>query len=318
MEEIPGSARPQRSRRRTALFIGAAFLAVIVAGALAVWIGSPRPTDLAGTVDRRAKETGATVVPLIDVAPVMREAVVATEDERFFRHHGVDLLGVARAVAYDASHLSLSQGASTITEQLGKQLYLGGNDHSPWRKLEDAALAIRIEGQASKDQILQDYLNTVYFGHGSYGVAQASRRFFGLPPSRLGLAQASLLAGLIQSPSGYDPFSNPAGARRRQADVLQSMVRNGFVTASEGERDLAQPLPLRHGPVLPPISGVSLGPIPMFSGVELSLGVLLLLAAAGLAFLVRRPTHRRALVKALPLPVGLVALLALARSLRVA
>ena len=306
-------------RRRRILFaLTGSVPAVLVVGAIVVWIASPRPTDLNGTVRRHAAATGAIIVPLADVAPVMREAVVATEDERFFRHHGIDLLGVARAVAYDASHLSLSEGASTITEQLGKELYLGGDDHSAWRKLQDAGLALRIEGEASKDLILQDYLSTVYFGHGSYGVDEASRRFFGEPPSRLDLARASLLAGLIQSPSGYDPYTRPEIARQRQAEVLASMVRTGSITANEGSRVLDAPLPLRGGPSLPPLGGATLSPGPMFSGPELGLGLLLLFGAVGVAVLARRPGRRPVLLKAAPAALGLVALLALARSLRVA
>src|SRR2546429_9136727 len=106
----------------------------------------------------------------------MREAIVATEDERFYRHDGIDAVGILRAVPYDLSHLSLAQGASTITEQLAKLVYLGGDDSSAWAKLRDAAIALHIESQYSKEQILGDYLNTVYFGAGAVGVEPASKR----------------------------------------------------------------------------------------------------------------------------------------------
>ena len=150
--------------------------------------------------------------------------MVATEDERFYRHHGIDLIGVLRALPYDLVHLSFAQGASTITEQVAKVLYLNGNDHSLWRKLEDAAVAVKLEGRYDKEQILGAYLNSVYFGEGAYGVWRASERYFGVSPRSLDLAQASLLAGLIQAPSAYDPFRDPALARARQVEVLRAMV----------------------------------------------------------------------------------------------
>src|SRR5262249_42018545 len=160
--------------------------------------------------------TGGRVVPLSAVAPALQHAVVATEDERFYGHHGVDVVGVLRALPYDATHLSLAQGASTITEQVAKLLYLNGDDRTPWRKLQDAALALKLENRYSKTQILDAYLDSVYFGEGAYGAWAASARYFGVSPAHLGTSQASLLAGLIQAPSAYDPRRHPALARERQ------------------------------------------------------------------------------------------------------
>src|SRR5205823_2251426 len=179
---------------------------------------------------------GGTFVSLSGIAPVMQQAVVAAEDERFWGHHGIDTIGIARAVAYDASHLSLSEGASTITEQLAKELYLDGNDRSPIRKIQDAILAFRLESALTKDQILAAYLNTVYFGEGATGIAAASARYFGVPPSELTLAQASLLAGLIRSPSADDPLIDPAAARARQGSVLRAMVGADDVTQAQAVR----------------------------------------------------------------------------------
>ncbi len=99
---------------------------------------------------------------------------MATEDERFYRHHGIDVVGVLRAIPYDVSHGSLRQGASTIPEQLAKLLYLGGNAHSPWRKLKAALLALRLEAHYSRETILSAYLNSIYLGAGAYGVEAAS------------------------------------------------------------------------------------------------------------------------------------------------
>ncbi len=139
-------------------------MAALVFVGAAAWLTSPSGGRLDARVHARLRGGSGRYVVLERVAPILREAVVATEDERFHRHHGVDLIGLLRALPYDLAHLSLAQGASTITEQLGKLLYLGGNDHTPWRKLEDAALAVKLENRYSKEQLLAGYLNSAYFG----------------------------------------------------------------------------------------------------------------------------------------------------------
>ena len=193
------------------------------------------------------------------------------------------MIGVIRALPYDITHLSFAEGASTITEQVVKILYLGGNDHSPWRKLEDAAVAWKLENRYTKAQILTAYLNSAYFGENAYGIEAASERYFGIPARRLDAAQASLLAGLIQAPSLYDPDRNPALARARQAEVLRSLVRNGFLDVSRATHTLAQPLRLPSGVTLPPMRGVDLAPGPAFVWWQLVLGVtIVLVGAAGL------------------------------------
>lgn len=247
------------------------------------------------------------MLPLSAVAPILRDAVVATEDERFYRHHGIDLIGVLRAIPYDAVHLSFAQGASTITEQVGKLLYLGGNDHSPWRKLEDAALALKLEGRYSKEQILAAYLDSAYFGEHAYGAWAASERYFGIRPRRLDAAQATLLAGLIQAPSAYDPFAHPAAARARQVEVLRSLVRTGFLTAEEAAAALARPLRLRTGAALAPVRGLDLAPGPAFVWWQLALGAGI--AAAGLLALLGSRLPRVRVIRGLPVP-RLLALIA--------
>ncbi|HKI92363.1 MAG TPA: biosynthetic peptidoglycan transglycosylase [Gaiellaceae bacterium] len=261
-------------------------LAVLAAAAAfgAAWATTPSVRGLDGTV---ALRTGTTTAATGDVAPIMREAVVAIEDERFYQHRGIDVLGVLRAVPYDVTHLSLAQGASTLTEQLAKLLYLGGNDHSPWRKLEDVALAVKLEDRYTKEQILTAYLRTAYFDGASDGVAAASRRFFGIPPSRLDLAQASLLAGLVQAPSAYDPLVHPAAARARQTNVLRALVRNGYATNAEARHALARPLHV-DATTLPPVVGVSLAPGPAFVWWQLAAGTAAILAGTALLLIRRR------------------------------
>jgi len=255
----------------------------VVAVASAAWVASPSPSRLATSVDTRLHATTGKPVDPSAIPPILREAVVSTEDERFYRNHGIDVIGVIRALPYDITHLSFAQGASTIAEQVAKVLYLGGNDHNPWRKLEDAAVAWKLENQYTKAQILAAYLNMAYFGENAYGIEAASERYFGIPPRRLGVAQASLLAGLIQAPSLYDPYRDPTLARARQAQVLRSLVRNGFLDIRQAASTLAQPLHLRYGVTLPPVRGVDLAPGPAFVWWQLLLGAAAVLgAAAGL------------------------------------
>jgi hypothetical protein len=294
MASAPGdSLRPATHRRRRRLRVAVAVVLGSVAGVgAAAWTASPTANALGAHVRLRLHDTGGRALPPSGVAPALPEAVVATEDERFYRHHGIDLIGVLRALPYDVVHLSFAQGASTITEQVGKLLYLGGNDHSPWRKLEDAALALKLESRYSKQQILAAYLNSVYFGQDAYGAWAASERYFGIPPSRLDTAQATLLAGLIQAPSAYDPFTNPAAARARQVEVLRSLVRTGFLTAEDAGGALARPLRLRGGTVLAPVRGLDLAPGPAFVWWQLALG-LTVLAVGLLALLGTRLRRSR-------------------------
>src|SRR6266571_6966003 len=148
MNARPGSSGPAgRKNRHLSGWALAGIVLLLMAVLGAAWVASPRPADPRALVDKRLLVSKGTYVQLASVAPQLREAVVATEDERFWRHHGIDVIGLARAAGYDVSHASLAQGASTITEQLGKDLYLGGDDRTPWRKLEDAALAVRLEAQ---------------------------------------------------------------------------------------------------------------------------------------------------------------------------
>jgi membrane peptidoglycan carboxypeptidase len=281
-----------RTLRRHLPWVGAIGALVIVAllGAFAIaWITAPSIADLRGRVGALDRSVGARPVSLHSIAPVMREAAVATEDERFYQHDGIDAVGILRALPYDLSHFSLAEGASTIDEQLVKLAYLGGNDHNPWAKLRDAAIALRVDARYSKEQVLADYLNTVYMGAGAYGVEAASERYFGVRASRLTLAEAALLAGLIQDPSGAQPYRDPVAARERQAIALTSMVRNGFTTTTEAHRALVRPMRLRDGPPLPPLRGVSIVPGPPFYWGELGLGLgALLLGTAGMIAMRRR------------------------------
>lgn len=260
----------------------------------AAWAASPSARDLGARLAARERASGVRrVVPLERIAPVMREAIVATEDERFYSNHGIDLLGIARAIPYDIGHLSLAQGASTITEQLAKLLYLNGNDHSPWRKVEDVMLALKISQRYSKEQVLDGYLNSAYFGADAYGIRAAATTFFATTPARLDLAQASLLAGLVQAPSAYDPLTHPLAARERQVEVLRSLVRDGYATSSAATRVVATPLRLRGSSALPALTGLVIASQPAFALTPLALGAALIAAAIAALLAVRRRPLRR-------------------------
>jgi penicillin-binding protein 1A len=278
--------------------------ALAVLAAALTWLLMPSVADLEMSVQARLAPLGQREVPLTAIAPVLRQAVIATEDGRFHAHRGIDTVGLARALAYDIGHFTLAQGASTITEQLAKLLYLGGDDRPPWRKLEDALLAIRLETRYSKEQILDAYLNTVSFGDGRPGIAAASMRIFARPPAELTLAQASLLAGLAQAPSAYDPLTHPLRARARQVTVLRSMIRNGQITVADGQRVLQQPLQLADGRRVPAIRAPNLAPAKPFVWGLLLLGVGILLAAVVLVILTRGSPHTLGYRAAITLLLG--------------
>jgi penicillin-binding protein 1A len=172
-----------------------------------------------------------TWVPIATIPQRVREAFVATEDRNFYRHHGVDFYGIVRAGIADYRHRDL-QGASTITQQLARALFLS-NERSISRKIQEALLAMEIERYYTKGEILERYLNLIYFGAGAYGVEAAAHTYFGTGVGRLTLAQAALLAGLPAAPSAYSPYVSLERAKERQHHVLDRMVAAGYVTQAQ-------------------------------------------------------------------------------------
>src|SRR3954447_23699803 len=160
----------------------------------------------------------------------MRAAMISTEDRRFRSHIGVDPIGIGRAVGSAVFSGHRVRATSTITQQLARNIFLT-NNRSYGRKLKEAVLALAIERKFSKNQILELYLNRVYFGGGAYGIDAASRKFFGHGADHLSLGEAAIIAGLVKAPSNYSPSADVEAARSRSGVVLQTMVRNGFITA---------------------------------------------------------------------------------------
>lgn len=185
-------------------------------------------------------------VRLNQVSHALVTAVLDTEDHLFFVHGGFDIPSIVRAFVHDASGSGL-QGGSTIAQQLVKKQYLS-SARKLSRKIREAVLADRLEQKYSKDQILQAYLNTVYLGSGAYGVEAAAETYFREPASRVNVAQAALLAGMIQDPNGYDPILEPKAARDRRAEVLDRMVVYGHITRSQARAADATPLPTVSAP----------------------------------------------------------------------
>ena len=194
------------------------------------------------------------------IAPIMKQAIVAVEDKRFFEHNGVDMRGIVRAAWEDIRNKAVVEGGSTITQQYVKNAY-SRNDKTIARKVREAALAWQLTQRWSKDRILTAYLNTIYFGNGAYGILQASRTYFhGKSADELTLPEAALLAGIPASPSLYDPVQHPVAAKQRRGYVLQQLFDQGRITAGELRRANATPLPKPEDVRLPGTRG----PAPYF------------------------------------------------------
>lgn len=174
-------------------------------------------------------------VPLSQVPKNLQNAFIATEDARFYSHHGIDPVGILRAVAVNIVRSGVSEGGSTITQQLARNAFLS-QDRTFKRKISEALLALQIEKHYSKDQILDMYMNQIYFGQGAYGVQAASHIYFGKDVKDLSLAQAALIAGLPQSPNYYSPFNNLEAAKTRQATVLGQMVKYGYIDQATADQ----------------------------------------------------------------------------------
>jgi len=176
------------------------------------------------------------------ISPWIKQAIVATEDKRFYEHRGIDIRGMARAFWADVRHNAAVQGGSTITQQFVKN-QLTGSQRSITRKLKEAALAWQLEQRWSKDKILTSYLNTIYFGNGAYGVERAARTYFGHAAIKLTAPEAALLAGIPADPSRYDPVAHPHSAERRRTVVLGLMLRQGVIPEADYRRYVRAPMP---------------------------------------------------------------------------
>jgi len=233
-----------------------ALWAIIAVIGVVVWIGIHLPPIQSLEIPKRPPsvlilgvngatlatrgDMGGAAVPLHDLPDYVPKAFIAIEDRRFYSHHGVDPLGILRAVVRDVMRRGAAQGGSTLTQQLAKNLFLT-QERTVTRKLQEVVLALWLEHKFSKAQILELYLNRVYFGSGAYGVEAAAQRYFGKSARHLTVAEAAMLAGLVQSPSRLAPSHNPDGAERRAALVIAAMAEQTMISSDTAKLALAHP-----------------------------------------------------------------------------
>jgi penicillin-binding protein 1A len=229
---------------------------VIATVGVVVWVGAHLPaiqsleipkrpptiqiTGADGSVIAIRGEMPGANVALKDLPPYLPKAFIAIEDRRFYSHHGIDPIGIARAAVANILHRGVSQGGSTLTQQLAKNLFLT-QERTLQRKLQEVELALWLERKHSKAEILELYLNRVYFGSGAYGVEAAAQRYFGKSAKNVTLAEAAMLAGLVKSPSRLAPNRNPEGAEQRAQTVLAAMAEAKFITEAQAQASIGHP-----------------------------------------------------------------------------
>jgi penicillin-binding protein 1A len=257
-----GAKRKSKGRARGGvyrLFYWGAVLGLwagIAVVGVVVWVGAHLPAiqsleipkrpptiqivGLDGSVLAMRGEMAGSNVSLKDLPPYLPKAFIAIEDRRFYSHYGVDPFGIARAAVANVMHRGVSQGGSTLTQQLAKNLFLT-QERTMQRKLQEVELAIWLERKHSKSEILELYLNRVYFGSGAYGVEAASQRYFGKSAKNVTVAEAAMLAGLVKSPSRLAPNRNPEGAEKRAQTVLAAMADAKFITEAQAQASIGHP-----------------------------------------------------------------------------
>ncbi len=263
----PPGRRPPPPRRRASwlkqVFVGLLLVLAMGAAGLATGVGlmvwqipaietllAARPLGATTVYDREGRVIASVqdgenreLVPLEEISKELQQAVVASEDIRFYEHYGVDPRGLLRAVFMRGER----GGGSTLTQQLAKNLFLS-SDRTPARKIADIWLALQLERKLSKPKILEMYLNQVYFGHGAYGVQNAARKYFGKKARDINAAEAAQLAGLLPAPEYYSPYRNPKVAKDIQLIVLKRMVDAGYLAPAEAEKEAKRKLRFANTP----------------------------------------------------------------------
>lgn len=230
--------------------------AIIAGAGVVVWVGAHLPaiqsleipkrpptiqiTGMDGSVIATRGEMPGANVALKDLPPYLPQAFIAIEDRRFYSHFGIDPTGILRAAVTNLLHRGVSQGGSTLSQQLAKNLFLT-QERTLQRKLQEAELALWLERKYSKNQILELYLNRVYFGSGAYGVEAAAQKYFGKSARNVSLSEAAMLAGLVKSPSRLAPNRNPEGAEKRAQIVLNAMADVKFITNAQAKAAIEKP-----------------------------------------------------------------------------
>ncbi|CAN5333063.1 penicillin-binding protein 1A [soil metagenome] len=272
-DEAPRERRPRKTRASSrkdsrtdrsrsgwgrAIYWGAVLglWAIIACAGVVVWVSAHLPpiqsleipkrpptiqiTGMDGSVIATRGEMPGANLSLKDLPPYLPKAFIAIEDRRFYSHFGIDPTGILRAAVTNVLHRGVSQGGSTLTQQLAKNLFLT-QERTLQRKLQEAELALWLERKYSKNEILELYLNRVYFGSGAYGVEAAAQKYFGKPARSVSLSEAAMLAGLVKSPSRLAPNRNPEGAEKRAQTVLSAMADVKFITDAQAQAAIGHP-----------------------------------------------------------------------------
>ncbi|WP_068612704.1 transglycosylase domain-containing protein [Paenibacillus tuaregi] len=254
MEQLTRSSRPSRRGWRLffKIFLTTALLGICtIIGTLIYLANTPLPTADSDRNSRLVDASGKTIaafssgarnrigVKLDQISPYLIQATLAVEDRNFYHHLGFDIKGMARAVLVNIEHLDTVQGASTLTQQLARNLYLS-HERTWTRKAKEAMYTAQLEMKYSKDEILQMYLNEVYYGRGAYGVEAASQMYFGKPARALTLGEGAMLAGIPKGPTYYSPYNSMKNAKDRQRIVLKTMVETGAISQREADSAYAQ------------------------------------------------------------------------------
>ena len=230
--------------------------AIIAGAGVIIWVGAHLPaiqsleipkrpptiqiTGMDGSVIATRGEMPGANVSLKDLPPYLPKAFIAIEDRRFYSHFGIDPTGIIRAAVTNLLHRGVSQGGSTLSQQLAKNLFLT-QERTMQRKLQEVELALWLERKYSKNEILELYLNRVYFGSGAYGVEAAAQKYFGKSAKNVSLSEAAMLAGLVKSPSRLAPNRNPDGAEKRAQIVLSAMADTNFITEAQAKAAIEKP-----------------------------------------------------------------------------
>lgn len=208
------------------------FIAVFILGAIRLIsfysFYIPKIEKIPQNIQKHLEQNGSTYITIDDIPPHFIEALIATEDRRFYSHHGMDIRGLLRAVYVNILNERFAQGGSTITQQVARMQFLSRRK-SIERKIKELLIAITIERIYTKDEILEMYINQTYFGHGAHGIRLAASLYLHKPIQLIDLAEAAFIAGLPRGPAIYDPFINEDLAKDRQGEVLDNMVEVGYI-----------------------------------------------------------------------------------------
>ena len=268
-EKSPANSRPQAGGLARVVVRGllwafgvsaAAAVSVMIVVAVALSVAYPNLPDISDLASYRPKlplrvfsaegvligefgEERRNLTPIAEIPKVMKDAVMAIEDARFYEHSGVDYRGLMRAAIANLGRAK-SQGASTITMQVARNVYLT-TEKTFTRKLYEVLLTFKLEHMLTKDQILEIYMNQIFLGNRAYGFAAASEAYYGKPMKDLSIAEAAMLAGLPKAPSAYNPINNPKRARSRQLYIIERMEENNFITPAQATQAKREELKIR-------------------------------------------------------------------------